>query len=214
MELWWTTLDTAHKVFYTIAIATSVVLVLQLILTVLGLDGHGDVDTDVGDVDADMGGIDHHDTGVGVLSVRTIVAFFTGFGWGGVAALESGSGLIASILIALLCGGILMSAVFFLMRGLYGLRYSGTLDYRNAVGRAGSVYLPIPAGMEGPGQIEVLVQGRLCVVRAFTRAPQRIANHARVRVVDVLDQQTLLVEPLDPAPAIAASPASPQSQEG
>jgi len=90
-----------------------------------------------------------------------------------------------------------MLAVFFLMRALYSLRYSGTLDYRNAVGQAGSVYLPIPGAMAGPGQIEVLVQGRLCVVHAFTRAAERIPNRARVRVIGVLDPQTLLVEPLD-----------------
>jgi len=198
MELWWTTLDTAHKVFYTIAIATSAVLVLQLALSVLGFDGDADVDAD-----ADVGGDVEHEGGAGVLSVRTITAFFTGFGWGGVAALEAGWGLVPSVFAALASGGVLMGGVFFLMRGLYGMRYSGTLDYRNAVGGAGSVYLPIPAAMAGPGQIEVLVQGRLCVVRAMTRARHRLPNHARVRVVDVLDQQTLLVEPLDP---IASAP--------
>jgi hypothetical protein len=61
--------------------------------------------------------------------------------------------------------------------------------------------------MSGPGQVEVLVQGRLCVVQAFTRSAHKIAARARVKVVDVLDQQTLLVEPLDAtAPAAADNP--------
>lgn len=196
MELWWSTLETAHKVFYAIAIATSVLLVLQLILSFFGLDGDADADFDT---DVDHGG------GVGILSIRTVTAFFTGFGWGGVAALEAGFALVPSVLLAVLSGGTLMAGVFFLMRGLYAMRYSGTLDYRNAVGEAGSVYLPVPAAMAGPGQVEVRVQGRLRVVRAFTRAPHKIPNRSRVRVVDVLDQQTLLVEPLDPSPAVPAA---------
>ena len=199
MEFWWTELAIAHKVFYAIAIATSAVLVLQLILSFFGLDGDADADFDAGDAG--------HGGGVGILSVRTVTAFFTGFGWGGVAALEAGIALVPSVLLAVAAGSALMGAVFALMRGLYAMRYSGTLDYRNAIGAAGSVYLPVPAAMAGPGQIEVRVQGRLCVVQAFTRAPAKIPNRARVRVVDVLDQQTLLVEPLEPAtPAPTATP--------
>jgi hypothetical protein len=85
------------------------------------------------------------------------------------------------------------------MRTLYSMRYSGTLDYRNAVGQVGNVYLRIPAAMAGPGQIEVLVQGRLRTVQAFTRAGRQLANNERVRVTDLMDETTLLVEPLDGA---------------
>ena len=194
MTAWWSSLTTALQVFYGIAIATSVVMALQLLLSFFGLDAdHSDADLQA-DVDVhDLG----HGGALGLLSMRTIIAFFTGFGWGGVVALESGLALVSAVAVAVGTGGVLMLAIFFLMRALYSLRYSGTLDYRNAVGQAGSVYLPIPGAMAGPGQIEVLVQGRLCVVHAFTRAAERIPNRARVRVIGVLDPQTLLVEPLD-----------------
>lgn len=192
MELWWTELDVAHKVFYAIAIGTSALLVLQLIAAFFGLDADSDADLDV----------DHGDAG-GLFSIRSVTGFFTGFGWGGVAALEAGFGLAVSILIAVACGGGLMAAILFLMRGIYSMRYEGTLDYKNAIGVAGSAYIPIPAAMSGPGQVEVLVQGRLCVVAAFTRSPHRIAARARIKVIDALDQQTLLVEPLDAASSLS-----------
>jgi len=198
IEAWWGSLDTALQVYYGIAVVTSVLLAMQLALLVLGFDGGG-----AEDFDADV-----HDTGMGILSVRTVTAFFTGFGGGGVIALRNGLGLGASTVAALAAGGVLMGTVVLIMRGFYSMRESGTLDYRNAVGAMGSVYLPIPPNMEGPGQIEVLVQGRLKVVRAFTRAAARIPNRARVKVVETLDQQTLLVEPLDPP-----SPAAPNPQE-
>lgn len=193
MELWWTELDVTHKFFYAIAIATSALLVLQLVAAFFGLDADADAD-----LDADHGGAG------GVFSIRSITGFFTGFGWGGVAALEAGFGLAVSILIALACGGGLMAVILLLMRGVYSMRYDGTLDYRNAIGAAGSAYIPIPANMVGPGQVEVLVQGRLCVVSAFTRSPNRIAARSRIKVVDTLDQQTLLVEPLDAAAGSSA----------
>lgn len=197
MELWWTELDVAHKVFYAIAIATSGLLVLQLIASFFGLDADGDAD-----FDADHGG------GGGVFSIRAITGFFTGFGWGGVAALESGLGLGVSILVALGSGGALMAAIVLLMRSVYALSYEGTLDYRNAIGVTGSAYIPVPAAMSGPGQVEVEVQGRLCVIQAFTRSPARIPTRARIRVVDLLDQQTLLVEPIEGAPAETAAATS------
>ncbi len=193
MELWWSDLDVAHKVFYAIAVATSALLLIQLVLSLLGLDSDADGDFDV-DPDVDDG------AGIGILSIRTVTAFFTGFGWGGVAALESGMALVPAVLVAVLAGGILMAGVFFLMRALYAMRYSGTLDYRNAVGEVGTVYLPVPGAMEGQGQVEVRVQGRLCVIQALTRVDQRLPNQSRVRVVDVVDQQTVLVEPLQQSP--------------
>lgn len=189
-EAWWNSLGTALQVYYGIAIVTSFLLLLQLLLTLFGLDADADADFDIADA------ADAHDSGISVFSVRSVTAFFTGFGWGGVVALREGLGVISATAVAVVAGGVLMTAVVALMRFLYGMRYSGTLNYRNAVGAVGNVYLPIPPAMDGPGQVEVMVQGRLMVVQAFTRAGERIPNHARVRVVDTLDQQTLLVEPL------------------
>lgn len=185
MELWWNSLGAALQLYYAVAFAASLLLILQLLFAMLGFDGDHDMEMDA----------DGHDFG-GVLSLRSVTAFFAGFGWGGVVAIRGGLSIFGATLVALATGGVLMAAVVALMRGLYSLRASGTLDYRNAVGVVGNVYLPIPPNMEGPGQVEVLVQGRLAVVQAFTRADQRIPNRARVRVVDTLDQQTLVVEPL------------------
>jgi hypothetical protein len=202
MELWWGSLGTSLRVFYGIALAASVLLVLQLIAMLFGLDHDGDA------FDGD------HDSGLGILSMRSITAFFTGFGWGGVVAIKEGFGLTGAIVAALATGGALMAAVVAMMRGFASLRYSGTLDYANAVGHVGSVYQAVPGAMAGPGQIEVLVQGRTAFVQAFTRSPERLPPRARVRVVEALDQQTVVVEPLVAAaapPATTAPSATPAS---
>lgn len=191
MDTWWGSLGNSLQIFWGIAIVTSAVMAVQLVLMLLGFDGDSDVDMDT---DTDLDGGD----GGNILSVRTITAFFAGFGWSGVACLDAGYSLLTTLLISTAVGSVFMLGVFALMRFLYGLRYSGTLDYRNAIGEIGSVYLPVPGEMSGPGKVEVLVQGRLRVVDAFNKSADSLPNRSRVKVVDVIDQNTLVVEPLGP----------------
>lgn len=193
MEIWWSGLGTTLQVFYLIAIVTSAVLLMQLLLMLIGFDGDADVGAD-GDFDADSG----------ILSVRAISAFFTGFGWTGVACLEAGWSLPPTLLASVAAGGAFMGAVVVSMRALYSMRYSGTLDYRNAIGNIGVVYIRIPGGMSGPGQVEVKIQGRLCVVQAFTADPEPIASQTRVKVNDVMDDNTIVVERLVPTDSTEA----------
>lgn len=202
MELWWGSLGTSLRVFYGVAIAASTLLVLQLVTMLIGLDH------DAGDLDAD------HDSGLGIVSIRSVTAFFTGFGWGGVVAVKQGFGLPVAIAVALLTGGALMAVVVAMLRGFASLRYSGTLDYQNAIGHVGNVYVAVPGAMGGPGQIEVTVQGRTTMVQAFTRAAEKLPPRARVRVVEVLDPHTVVVEPLTAAPPAASPSASSRPPSG
>ncbi len=105
--------------------------------------------------------------------------------------------LLIVLPLALLVGFLLMMRVFWFMSFLYSLRQRGNLDYAYAIGETGTVYLPIPPERAGPGKIEVLVQGRLKVVDAFTRSEQRLENRSKVRVLDVIGENALLVEPLE-----------------
>lgn len=199
MEAWWATLNEPLRWFYAIAITTSALMVFQLILMIFGFDADDFDDA----ADATEGEVQ-------VLSVRTVTAFFAGFGWTGVATLESGASLPLALLLSTLVGGVFLGGVLLLMKALYSMRHSGTLDYRNAVGEIGSVYLRIPPAMSDPGQIEIKVQGRLMVAQAFTHSETEIPNRARVRVIDLLDQNTLVVEPLEAA--TAAAPARPTEE--
>lgn len=210
LNAWWQSLDFTLQIFWGLGIATTLVLLIQMVMLLFGLDGH-DHDFDshgVGD-----GAHDGHSDFGSLLSVRTVTAFFTGFAWSGIAALDAGFSTPAAIAIASLVGFAFMVGVFFLMRGLYALRASGTLDYQNAIGTVGTVYLNVPAAMASTGQVEVMVQGRLCVVQAFTRAEQPLPNRTRVRVTEVLGPNTLVVEPLAaPAAPAAATSAGPSAE--
>ena len=185
---WWQSLEgqSAHppalKIFYVVAIVSGVVLAFQMVLTLIGADT---------DFDAGEGG----DTGL--FSIRTIGAFFTGFGWTGVSMLYNGYGLGAATFAATVVGMIFLGTVLYLMRYMFSLREEGTLDYSNAIGEVGNVYLPIPPKRKGMGQVEVLVQGRMRTVRALTDHDKKLGNRTAVRVKALIDQQTLLVESLE-----------------
>jgi len=187
---YWTHLTPAMKTFVGLGAISSVVLTLQMILAMFGGDMDG-LDSDVDIPDAGEGGA------TGILSIRTIGAFFTGFGWSGAAMLQAGHGTGAATFVGLTVGSIFMALIFYLMSYLHSLRQEGTINYANAVGKIGSVYLPIPPHRKGIGQIEVLVQGRLKIVQAISDNDEKIGNRVAVRVTELVDEQTILVEPLE-----------------
>jgi len=190
---WWDSLILVHQLFYTIGIAASFFLAVQVILTLAGLDGH-DADAADGAGGGDEAMTDG-DGELGLLSIRTITAFLVGFGWVGAFFLRTGLPLFVALPIALLAGTAMLFSIFYVMKFLWSMRESGTLDYHNAVGEIGTVYLPIPGEREGRGQIEVMIQGRLQVVPAETSRPGRLENRSKVLVVDRLEDNTLLVIP-------------------
>lgn len=194
---WWDSLQVIIKIFYAIGMLATAVLGVQTLLTVFGLDGHDAADMDIDlDVDSDHGGdLPTDDGGASFISIRGITAFLVGFGWVGALCLKSGLTLIAVLPIAICVGLVLMVVIYFIMRFFWSMRESGTLDYHNAIGKVGSVYLPIPPNREGNGQVEVLIQERLQVLQAQTSASERIENRAKVLVIDVMEDNTLIVRP-------------------
>ena len=193
---WLQSLGGALGTFYVIAIVSGAILTIQMLLTLIGAE----TDFDADGLGAGEGG----DTGL--FSIRSVGAFFTGFGWTGVAMLENGYSTAEATFAATVVGLIFLGMVFYLMRYMFSLREEGTLDYANAIGNVGSVYLPIPPNRKGVGQVEVLVQGRMRIVKALTDHSKKIGNRAAVQVKSLIDQQTVLVELMDTAGVDDPSP--------
>jgi len=186
MELWWQALDLELQIFYGIGIISLFSLVIQMgLLLFAGMDDHTDLSS-AGD----------HSSGLGIFSFRGITAFFLGFGWAGVIALKAGLSLAAAIAIGLGTGGLLMLGIFLLMTSLLRLQSSGSLIYASAVGEIATVYVTIPAGQKGSGQIEVMIQGRLSVAEALQKGKSPLSPGTKVRVLETIGQSTFLVESL------------------
>jgi membrane protein implicated in regulation of membrane protease activity len=189
MNNWWEALNFELQLFYGIAIISLAVLAIQVLLAlVFGMDDG-----------ADAGGMDvgDHDSGMGIFSIRGVTAFFTGFGWTGVICTKQGLGLPLTLLLALMVGGSLMVAIYLMMRSLIRLQSSGTLDYGNAVGQMGTVYLTIPPVQRSGGQVETMIQGRLVTAEALQKGRAPLQPGTKVKVVERIGSTTLIVEPLD-----------------
>jgi hypothetical protein len=125
-----------------------------------------------------------------------MVAFFTMFGWVGIAAYNSGLSKGVTVLVALASGAALVFVIVLLLRNVNKLRSSGTLQMKNALGVVGNVYLFIPAKRKGAGKIHVQVQGRLHELDAITDDAADIATGSIVKVTAIIDDNLLLVTTL------------------
>jgi hypothetical protein len=90
----------AQQVFALIAIPSTLIMLIQTVMLLIGLGGEGDVDGDVDGDEAFEGGGD----GLVLFSVRGVVSTLTVMGWSAVALLETLAPAPAIIIAAVLGG--------------------------------------------------------------------------------------------------------------
>lgn len=187
----WTQISLLEQVFWVVTIPATVVFLILLALTIFG----GDADTGVDvDSDVDSGLADGDSIPFQFISLKNIVAFFAVFGWSGIGFVNAGLAPWLVILLAVICGllmMLLMATLFYLMSRL---AESGTLKMKNAIGKLGEVYLVIPANRGGMGKVQLNVQGSLRTLDAITDDMENIPTSSIIQVVDVIDEQILLVK--------------------
>lgn len=158
----------------------------------IDLDGDGIPDMEL-DLDPDLPGHEGADGGLRIFTVRGLVAFFSVFGWCGLAMLRSGAGTGISCLISLAMGVAAMTILAAMMRAAMGLQSDGTLNLKNALGACGSVYLTIPPSRLQKGKVSLLVQDRLGEFDAVTDEEQPIPTGSEIVVVGISGKSTLVV---------------------
>ncbi len=190
MENWFAALTLFEKIYWIVAIAGSVLLLILIVMTLVG----GDVE-DLGDVDTDIEG----DTGVGFqfLSFKNLMGFLTIFGWSGIACMENGLPTGATIAISVFCGLVMMFAMASLFYYLAKLQSSGTLQLKNAVGQIGEVYLTIGANRSKIGKVSINVQGTLRELQALTDEDHDLVQSNVVKVKEVTATGILIVNLLN-----------------
>lgn len=171
MNAWWENLDLFQKIYWCIAIPSTVVLVIQSILIIFDFD---DFDNDV-DFDTD---------GLALFSIRGIVAFFTMLGWSGLFFYDiSNKSLALSIPLSLICGFIALVVIAYIIKLLLKLQSVGNIDLKNAVGKTATVYLTIPKNESGTGKINLIHQERYLEVDALTSDDEDILTGSKVKII-------------------------------
>ena len=202
---WWEALGSAGQVFACIAIPATVMLLIQMVLTLIGLGGdEGDADVEaeadgiddgieIDDADEAFERGDVFDAGLRLFTLRGLIAFFSVMGWVGTICCGSGLHLALSILISVASGFLAMTVIALLMKWLFSLQYDGTENVREALGVSGTVYLRIPPARTGKGKINAIIQGKLCEKYAVTDEETMINADEEVTVVGISGEETLIV---------------------
>ena len=185
MEFWWNNMLTLQKVLFIVACATTLIMVIQIILMLVGAGSNGfeAADGDLvggadfdGDADFD-GGSDIAQSDLGafgmkLLGIRSIMAFLCIFSWVGYTCvylmdwwwallIGVGAGVAASLLVALLM----------------------TLVERTQT-----------AERSGTGKINVIVQEKMVEVNAVTDENEDIPTGAAVVVDSVVSDGLVVVK--------------------
>jgi len=183
MEQWWAGMTAFEHVYWMMAIASSTLLLIQLIIaSISGFDFH-------------TGDVGHHDISGGhfqLLTVRNLVGFFAIMSWSGIAFNHASFPIWLTILLSILIGIIMMVVMALLFFVMIKLENDGTIDMQNAVGRTAIVYLTIPAARKSYGIIRVNMQEKMFDINAITDDSKDIENNSAVHIKEISNNQAIV----------------------
>ncbi|MCL8007853.1 hypothetical protein M8845_10490 [Gelidibacter japonicus] len=199
MMEWFSDLELFAKFYWVIALIGSLVFLIIVITTLIGIEGGEDFDDVDTAIDADTG-IEFQ-----FISLKNLIGFFTIFGWSGIACIGEGLSKPITVLISVIAGLVMMTIMAAMFHYMKKLTDSGTLDYKNAIGAIGEVYLTIGENRSKMGKVSVRVQGTLRELEALTDSFTELKSGTIIKVVDVtsngiliVDQTIKPIEPLKP----------------
>lgn len=173
------------KTYWVIAGIASLIFVIQMIMTFIGMDSSDGTGADF-DGHTDVAGPFQ------LFSLRNLINFFLGFGWGGVCFYNTFDSHVWIAVFAVLTGVIFVLLFFFLIKMLLKLNRNNTFKIEDTLQKTADVYLVIPAAKSGKGKIQISVKGAVHEIDAIT-ADEKIATGMMARVIEIIDNQTVLV---------------------
>lgn len=189
MKEFFASMDGTQQFYWYVAIAASVIFIIQTIMTFVGAD------TDTG-VDADFdGNLDDAGSPFQLFSLRNLVNFLLGFGWGGVTLYDSIGSKFWLGVVAFLIGASFIFIFFLVMRALFRLSEDNSFRIESTLGKTADVYLTIPAEKKGKGKVFISINGSTRELSAITTAQEDLKVGSLVKVVE-LDGDILVVTPL------------------
>lgn len=180
------------QMYWVIAVFSSVVFIVQMALSFIGIGDAGDAsDIDVSfDGDGGSDALDHSGA-MHLLSIRNVIYFMLGFGWSGISFHRAIENQYLLGLVSILTGCAFVAIFLFLFRQMMRLESNGAFDINDSVGKICQVYMRIPP--DGTGKVQVSFNGSIQELDARSNAPDPIPSGAKVRVTAVVGR-VLIVE--------------------
>ncbi len=192
-----TLMPTMLQVYWIMAALASIVFIIQAIMTFAGFDADADADLVDAPDDIPSGGGDaaFDADGFHLVSVKSVICFILGFGWTGVLCWDLIPNRYLLALAATVVGLIFMASIAFLLYQVMKLNRDNTFHVEQVVGKTAEVYLRIPAARQDTGKITISHNGSIHELEALTSG-EAIPTGAKVRIMDKVDGDTVLVEGL------------------
>lgn len=181
------TLDPLLKAFWYVAIPTSLIFVIQTIMTFIGADASDGVDADF---DSNLTGTE---APFQLFSLRNLINFLLGFSWTGISFYNLIGNPLLLLFVALVTGSLFVFLFFLIISQVQKLAEDNSFRYANTINKTAEVYLNIPANRQGKGKVLISVNGAIHELDAMTEN-ERIAAGTVVKVVKIESESILIVE--------------------
>lgn len=192
MTEWWNSLDLFMKILWGIAIGTSLTFIIETVLTFIGIDSDVDTDFDIPD------GTFEADASMNLYTFRNLVNFLLGMSWTAILLKDSIASKTVLMILAVAAGTLLVAAVMYMFKWLGKMQQSGNIDiFKSAPGCNGKVYLTIPSERKGTGKVQITINGAVREYDAVTDSDSDLRTGTAVKITEVLDSSTLLVEEIN-----------------
>ncbi|MBQ2713059.1 MAG: hypothetical protein IJF71_06720 [Clostridia bacterium] len=190
MAIWWEALSVFQQVMICLAVPSVLLFVLQIILVLCGIGNEMEIDTpDSPDFDpADVDTPTVSEVGsFRLITLRGILGFLAVGGWTAYG-LNYVLPAWAAGLIGIVAGAIMAVVLALIFYFSKKLESDGTLDISGAVGKVGTVYIPIPAKRAKSGKINLMLQERYAELEAVTDEEETLHSGTQVKVVGVVEE--------------------------
>lgn len=196
MTEWWTSLDLFMKILWGIAITTSLIFIIETVLTFIGIDSDMGADFDT-DFELSDGSFET-DASMNLYTFRNLVNFLLGMSWTAILLKDSISSTTLLLVLSFIVGALLVTAVMYMFKWLGKMQQSGNIDvFQCAPGCQGKVYLTIPPARTGTGKVQIAINGAVREYDAVTDSDSSLKTGSAIKVTEVIDPSTLLVEEIN-----------------
>lgn len=190
MKEFFEVMDPALRLYWYIAIAASVVFVIQTIMTFIGTDTDAGVEADF---DGNLDAVDHP---FQLFSFRNLVNFLLGIGWAGVSFYNLIDNKVALGFVSFFIGIFFIAIFFLVMKMLMKLAEDNSFNIESVIGKTGDVYTNIPAEKAGKGKVFVSIKGSTHELDAITLSKEMLKTGTIVKITG-LNGNTLVVEAIN-----------------
>lgn len=180
-------MDTSLRALWYIALPTSMIFLLQTILTFIGSDSGDGINADFD------GNLEGAEAPFQLFTLRNLINFLLGFSWTGITFYEEIPNYTVLILFSTGVGLGFVWLFFLIIKQITKLAEDNTFKLEHSLQKTGTVYLPIPGNNQGTGKIAISVKGSQRELNAITRGDQ-LETGSAIRVVGIEGGNLLLVE--------------------